>query len=113
MDFNEMIEPFYWVDHGESASICLDINIYLQEIFDIRHSEGFEGTGYDWASLANVFIDETRPDIVGKIDFNPETEMFVAYSKDKEALKEFILTFKETCENREKISDMFSRAELE
>lgn len=39
--------------------------------------------------------------------------MFVAYSKNKEALIDFISKFKEACENREEILDLFSRAELD
>lgn len=39
--------------------------------------------------------------------------MFVAYSKDKDSLIKFICKFKESCENREEILDLFSRAELD
>mgnify|MGYP000249535057 CR=1 FL=1 len=39
--------------------------------------------------------------------------MFCAYSEDAEALREFILKFKEACEDRELIADLFSRAELD
>lgn len=39
--------------------------------------------------------------------------MFCAYSSDSEALKEFIVSFKEACENEKLILDLFSRAELD
>lgn len=48
-----------------------------------------------------------------KVDFDPEGSMFVAYSENKEALIDFISKFKEACENREEILDLFSRAELD
>jgi hypothetical protein len=53
------------------------------------------------------------PELEGTVDFDPEASMFVAYSKDREALKKFILAFKEACENDTLIQDLFSRAELD
>lgn len=111
--FEREITPFFWVEHEESASACLNVGEYLQEVFDIRAEEGFEGSGYDWGSLAQVFLDEKCPDLQGKIDFDPEGSMFCVYSRDKDALADFILRFKEACEDRALISDLFSRAELD
>lgn len=56
--FENEIAPFFWVGHEESASVCLNVGEYLQEIFDTREDEGFEGNGYDWGSLAQVFLNE-------------------------------------------------------
>ena len=53
-EFEKEIAPFFWVEHEESASVCLNVGEYLQEIFDTREDEGFEGSGYDWGSLAPV-----------------------------------------------------------
>lgn len=86
---------------------------YIPDIFDSRAEEGFEGNGYDWESLANVFLQEECPELENKIHFDSESSMFVAYSQDAESLKKFILYFKETCENKDKILDLFSRAELD
>lgn len=55
-NFKEAIKPFFWVEHSNSFSVCLDVGAYKQEIFDIRADEGFEGNGYDWASLADVLL---------------------------------------------------------
>ena len=85
----------------------------LQDVFDGRADDGFEGNGYDWASLAQVFLNEKCPQLLGKVDFDPEGSMFCAYSEDAEALGEFILKFKEACEDRELITYLFSRAELD
>ena len=38
---------------------------------------------------------------------------FCAYSDDKDALADFILRFKEACEDKILILDLFSRAELD
>lgn len=111
--FEKEITPFFWVEHEESASVCLYVGEYLQEVFDTRADEGFEGNGYDWGSLAQVFLDEKCPDLPKKIGFDPEGSMFCAYSRDKEVLADFILRFKKACEDKPLILDLFSKAELD
>ncbi len=111
--FDETIKPFFWVAHETSVSVCLSIGDYKNEIFESRSEEGFEGSGYDWASLAAVFLTEKMPELEGIVKFDPEGSMFCAYSSDSEALKQFILGFKEACENESLIQDLFSRAELD
>jgi hypothetical protein len=114
MDFEEKIEPFFWVEHENgSVSLCLYVGEYKTEIFESRADDGFEGGGYDWASLALVFLNEKMPDIKEFIDFDPEGSMFCAYSSNKEALKKFALEFKDACENNSLIMDLFSRSELD
>lgn len=68
--FEKQIAPFFWVELEESASVCLNVGEYLQEIFDTRADEGFEGNGYDWGSLAQVFLDEQYSDLQEKIGFD-------------------------------------------
>lgn len=111
--FEKEITPFYWVALDDGASVCLTVGEYLQEIFDTREEEGFIGNGYDWGSLAQVFLDEKCPDLQEKINFDPEADMFCAYSKEEDALADFILRFKKACEDKPFILDLFSRAELD
>lgn len=112
-EFKKEIAPFIWVEHNSEASVCLNAGEYLQEVFDTRADEGFIGNGYDWGSLAQVFLDEKCSVLQEKIEFDPEADMFCAYSKDKDALADFILQFKKACEDRSLILDLFSRAELD
>ncbi|OWA37295.1 hypothetical protein B9G55_04320 [Saccharibacillus sp. O16] len=108
------LEPFVWVEHeGGNASVILNVGDYHTELFQRRADEGFEGSGYDWASLAAVFLQEKMPHLVGRVKFDPEGSMFAAYSDDREALELFIYAFKEACENEPLIQDLFSRAELD
>ena len=111
--FETIIQPFFWVERENGASICLYVGQYKADVFRAREDEGFEGNGYDWASLAQVFVDESEPGWAGVIEFDPEASMFCAYSDDKEALKNFATAFKEACENDALIRDLFSRAELD
>jgi len=112
-NFETKIKPFFWVEHTTSASVCLNVGEYKVEIFQTREDEGFEGNGYDWGSLAKVFLEEQRPELIGVIKFDPEAGMFCIYSSDKESLKYFILSFKEACEDDVLIQHLFSRAELD
>lgn len=111
--FKDEIVPFVWVEQSLGASVCLSAGRYLQEIFDTRADEGFIGNGYDWGSLAQVFLDEKCPKLQGKINFDLEADMFCAYSEDSEALADFILRFKKACEDKVLILDLFDRAELD
>lgn len=111
-NFKELIKPFFWVEHENNVSVCLNTGEYKTEIFQTREDEGFEGNGYDWGSLAIVFLEEQNPELIDLIKFDLEAGMFCAYSSDSNALKTFIITFKEVCENDTLIQDLFSRAEL-
>lgn len=108
------IAPFKLVDQGERGmSLILPVGSYLTELFASRADEGFEGSGYDWTSLAFVYLAEQMPDLEGIVRFDPEGSMFCAYSSDREALKAFAVGFKQACENEALIRDLFSRAELD
>lgn len=113
MDFKEQIQPFFWVDHDKTASVCLNVGEYKADLFLTREEEGFEGNGYDWASLAQVYLEEKQPELAESIDFDPEGSMFCVYSDDKQALKDFILGFKSACEEDALIRELFSKAELD
>ncbi|WP_316633146.1 immunity 51 family protein [uncultured Flavobacterium sp.] len=112
-DFETIINPFFWTEHENSVSVCLYVGEYKTEIFQTREDEGFEGNGYDWASLAHVFLAEQKPELIDIVRFDPEGSMFCAYSSDMVALKSFIIGFKEACENKKLILDLFSRTELD
>lgn len=50
MDINNFaaaIEPFFWVEHESTVSVCLTVGEYKTEIFQSREDDGFEGNGYD------------------------------------------------------------------
>lgn len=112
--FENEIAPFFWVEQSSGASVCLTVDSeYLQKVFDTRAEEGFIGNGYDWGSLGQVFLSEKCVDLQEKIDFDPEADMFCAYSDDKDALADFILRFKKACEDEPLILDLFRRAELD
>lgn len=114
LEIEEKINPFKLVEHSDgSISLILNVGRYKHEIFQTRAEEGFEGNGYDWGSLAAVFLEEKMPHLVDIIRFDPEAGMFAAYSDNKEAILSFAIAFKEACEDDSLMKDLFSRAELD
>lgn len=111
--FTEEIKPFYWVEGKSSYSVCLDAGTYLQDVFALRAEEGFEGNGYDWTSLATVFLEECCPELEDCIAFDPEADTFCVYTTDAQALRQFITEFHAVCENKEKIKALFFQAKLD
>ncbi|MFD0589367.1 Imm51 family immunity protein [Paenibacillus sp. GCM10027627] len=114
LEANEKVSPFGLVSHSNgSISMILNVGKYKDEIFQTRAEEGFEGNGYDWGSLAAVFLEEKMPHLVDIVRFDPEASMFAAYSDNREAILHFAIAFKEACEDDSFIKDLFSRAELD
>ena len=118
-NIKEIIAPFNLLVYDEDSKnvrgslIYYPDGEYRQEVFDTREEEGFEGNGYDWESLALVFLEEKMPELSDAIDFDPEGSMFCAYSSKVDALSRFALGFKEFCDDIESMKDLFSRAELD
>jgi hypothetical protein len=114
--FENEIAPFLWVEYDDNsgAGVCLNVvGRYLQDVFDTRSEEGFIGNGYDWGSLAQVFLEEKCSGLQSKIIIDSEAQMFCADSDNREALYHFILQFKKACEDKNLILDLFSRAEYD
>ena len=111
MDFTGQIAPFSYLVHEDGiASVTMYTDHgYKKNLFETRGKEGFVGSGYDWESLAQVFIQEKARDLLEKLDFDSEHLCFVVYSYDKDALRRFVLLFKEACEDDNLIADIFSR----
>jgi len=112
VDFTKQIAPFNWIDHEDaSASVTLYASDkYKKKLFKTRKREGFKGSGYDWESLAQAFIQTKMPELRQIIFFDSEYLMFCACASDTGALKRFITLFRETCENEKEIAEIFSRA---
>ncbi|KZX15381.1 Imm51 family immunity protein [Methanobrevibacter filiformis] len=113
IDINEIIKPFRFLEYEDRGSLILNVGEYLNSIFELRADEGFEGNGYDWGSLALVFLNEEVPHLKEDIGFDPEGSMFCVYSKNLKALKEFAVKFHEACEDEELIKNLFLKAELD
>jgi len=131
------IAPFIWVETESGPLLQLPADSgYLAALFATRASEGFRGSGYDWAALAQAAIDNRLFSLQGVICFRPEADLFVAASElSSEAqqylldlmgelaftgpldlatqsvyLRRFAMCFREICEDAELVADLFSQA---
>ena len=118
-DLNEQLEPFKLMvfDEGTEdvwATLVLWLNEdYKQNVFDTRQEEGFLGNGYDWNSLATVFLEEKMPELVDALSFDSEAGLFSIGSEDVEAVKKFAIRFKAMCDDESEMMDLLSRAILD
>ena len=125
-ELNQQLEPFKLMvfDEGTEdvwATLVLWLNDdYKQNVFDTRQEEGFVGNGYDWNSLATVFLEEKMPELMEVLSFDmevlsfdSEAGLFSIGSEDVEAVKKFAIGFKALCDDESKMIDLFSRATLD
>lgn len=116
-EINQIIQPFkfieYETDVGKGYSVILNVGEYKNHIFEMRKNDGFEGGGYDWASLASAFLDLYLSHLAQCVNFDPEADMFSAHSADKAVLVTFITQFHEFCENEPKMIELFNTIEID
>ncbi len=105
------ISPFSWINHNTTVSVCLYINNYKRNFFDLYTDA--DGNGYDWESLAHTFIKEKFPNLIKHIKFDSEANMFCAYSENSDALHKFIIEFKKICENSNELKYWLSITNFE
>lgn len=111
--FQRKIEPFKWTSGEDQYTLYLEAGSgYLTELFATRADDGFVGNGYDWEALAEIFLAEIYEGEDDSFEFDSEADTFVVYSEDGASLADFALAFKEACEDKNLIADLFSRAEL-
>ena len=118
-DLNKQLEPFKLMvfDEGTEdvwATLVLWLNEdYKQNVFDTRQDDGFLGNGYDWNSLATVYLEEKMPELVDALSFDSEEGLFSIGSEDVEAVKKFAIRFKALCDDESEMMDLLSRARLD
>ncbi len=118
-ELNKQLEPFKLMVFDEEtedvwATLVLWLNEdYKQNVFDTRQEEGFIGNGYDWNSLAAVFLEEKMSELVDALSFDSEAGLFSIGSEDVEAVKKFALGFKAMCDDEREMMDLLSRAILD
>ena len=113
MALDEQIKPFKLVRGTASTSLILGACEWQLAVFDERADEGFQGSGYDWCSVADVFLDDTQPAWREDIQFDPEADMFCVWSSKPESIAAFALAFHAACADTARMRDMLSRAELD
>ena len=118
-ELNKQLEPFKLMVFDEEtedvwATLVLWLNEdYKQNVFGTRQEEGFLGNGYDWNSLATVFLEEKMPELVDALSFVSEAGFFSIGSEDVEAVNKFAVGFKAMFNDESEMTDLLSRAILD
>ena len=101
-------------DGGDDQG-CLTIQAgaCLKEVFASRADEGAEGSGYDWAALTRVLIDERAPELADLVELDPDAQELLVFSTDMEALKKLKILLEQLVDSPKDARALFSKAELE
>jgi hypothetical protein len=83
-----------------------------EHIFEERKSEGWTGSGYDWASIARVLVAEQLPDLECDLSFDPEGGMFSA-SGSRPALERLGKAMSAAFQDDKILRNLLSRAAID
>jgi hypothetical protein len=99
-NFGKLSAPFTW---DETPADC---RIYL-------YADDFKadmvGNGLAWDAIVIVYLLETIPLLFQDIKFQSTSAIFQAVSVNKEAMKQFILSFKKVCDNNDAFYKLIHR----
>lgn len=73
------------VENGKNFSLLFDHFNLCEAIFS---EEGHDGGGYDWMSVISYVVETEHSQLIDRVNYDPESSMFVAYGDDKDALEE-------------------------
>ena len=112
MDIKERIKPFIFVEYENNYSLILTELLYKYDVFKKRLKWRYTGNGFAMRCLAKTFIDKNLPLAKNLIKYDHESNMFCAYSNDRDILLEFATSFHDMCEDDDLIHKLFSTTKL-
>ena len=112
VDIKERIKPFIFIEYENNYSLILTELLYKYNVFKRRLKWGFDGNGFAMRCLAKTFIKDNLPKAKDAINYDDESNMFCAYSNNKDILLEFAILFHDMCEDDDLIYKMFSKVKL-
>ena len=99
-DFGKLSTPFKWDEYPNECCISLYADDYKSDII---------GNGFAWNAIVIAYLINAAPEFLYKIRFESNSNIFSMFSYDKEAMKQFTLTFKQTCDNQEVIYKLIQK----
>jgi hypothetical protein len=104
-------EPFQLLEHKD-GTISLMITDFdaTAEVFE---EMGQEGGGYGWHGVVDALVRMKAPKIKKKIAYDPESSMFVAYSKDHKAIEQVGALIREAIQNPDLLREAIAKADPE
>lgn len=79
------LEPFSIIETTPGAFSLLLRN--LDTLASAFEAAGHTGNGYSWQALAQHVLDSDLPELVERIEFDSEADMFCAFATDRGSLE--------------------------
>lgn len=103
------ISPLFITEYEDNVSLCLTATF---GVFPELQTMGFQGSGYDWAVIAELLIEDFFPESGNEIEFDCEFGMFVAIFRNKKLCEQFADRMKEIYDNKEILQQFVEKAEF-
>jgi hypothetical protein len=103
--------PCHLVEHEDgSFSLVFDDFDSTGVIFEEMDQES---GGYGWHGVVDALVRMKAPKLKRKLDYDPEASMFVALSKDKDALKQVAELIRNAVNDPELLKQAIKKADPE
>jgi hypothetical protein len=78
---------------------------------DLFSKYGYEGNGYSWAGMIALLLEKQSPELLKKLDFEPEVGAFNAYAKSDIDRQQFIHIVSPVFSNLKTLEDFIKSAD--
>jgi hypothetical protein len=100
--------PCRLLEHDDGRFSLLFFNFEVSDQFE---RSGRLGNGYAWQSALEYLVQQSAPQLVGKISYDSEADMFVAISPDYAALKQLVALIRRAIDNPAILAEAISNSE--
>ncbi|MEV2278751.1 immunity 51 family protein [Nocardiopsis sp. NPDC049922] len=78
---------FFEYDHRPGSYCLMLTDADMLGVRDVLEEHGYDAGGYAWEGVARSAVRLRAPELEGRVNYDPEAGMFVAYGTDAEALR--------------------------
>jgi len=104
--------PFIFLEMEARCELLLGDHLMVEKGPIFEELEGWDGSGYVWASVARTIVSEQLRELQDSISFDPEAGMFVAYGP-RAAIQAFAGIMAAVFHDDSRLRDLLSRSELD
>lgn len=103
--------PCWLVEHEDGTlSLCFD-DFAPTASFMERHE--LQGGGYTWEAVVESLLRQRSPELLSKLEFDPEGSMFCAYGHDRETLRAVAALIREVQADETLLAEAITHADPE
>lgn len=87
------------------------LNAGSTPVDDVVKELGHRPTGYFWVAVAKLLVSREAPTLAGRVFYDPEADMFCAFSGDRAALEELGGLMSAVVTDRDRMRQLITSAE--